>query len=367
MRILIVISSMGGGGAERVTANLANFWAKKGWKVTILTFAAPDVDDAYEISPCVERIHFRAGSQSTCTFIGRIITNIKRITFIRTVIKKLNPNIGIGMMTGANILLPLASLGLGLKIVGSERTHPPMYPIRPLLELSRKYLYGMNDTIVAVTTETAEWIRSHTNAKRVKVIPNAVQYPLPISNPRLAISETCSPLRKILLAVGRLSEEKQFNLLIEAFRLLSPLYSDWDLVILGEGPLRQNLEKQIANYGLHGRIFLPGRAGNVGEWYEYADIFVLCSRVEGFPNTLLEAMSYGMPCVSFDCDTGPRDIIQNEVNGLLIGDMTTEGLSRALNKLMGDHGMQERLSARASHVREKYSFREHIKRWERFF
>ena len=128
----------------------------------------------------------------------------------------------------------------------------------------------------------------------------------------------CRPGRKVLLAVGRLEVEKGFDWLIDAFSALATKYPEWDLVILGEGSLRATLEKQVQTSGLARRVFLPGRVGNVGDWYERANLYVMSSRFEGFGNTLGEAMAYGLPAVSFDCETGPRNIIRHETDGLLV-------------------------------------------------
>ena len=106
----------------------------------------------------------------------------------------------------------------------------------------------------------------------------------------------------MLLAVGRLKKEKGFDWLLEAFTALARKYYDWTLAILGEGPERRALETQVQAARLDGRVFLPGRAGNVGEWYERADLDVMSSRFEGFPNTLAEAMAHGLAAVSFDCE-----------------------------------------------------------------
>ena len=93
---------------------------------------------------------------------------------------------------------------------------------------------------------------------------------------------------------------------------------DWDLVILGNGEERDNLNHMTRNFGITDRVHFPGSVGNISEWYERADLFVLSSIVEGFPNVLLEALTYGLPCISFDCNTGPRDIIQDGFNGILV-------------------------------------------------
>ena len=105
--------------------------------------------------------------------------------------------------------------------------------------------------------------------------------------------------------MGRLGPKKNYEVLLDVFSQLAQSHRDWDLVILGEGSERPTLESKVKSAKLDGRVFLPGRAGNVGEWYERADLYVMSSHFEGFPNTLAEAMAHGMPAVAFDCDTWP--------------------------------------------------------------
>jgi glycosyltransferase involved in cell wall biosynthesis len=118
---------------------------------------------------------------------------------------------------------------------------------------------------------------------------------------------------------------------------------------------------------LEKRVFLPGLVGNIGEWYEQADLYVMSSRFEGFPNTLLEALSYGLPAVSFDCDTGPRDIIRHEVDGLLVSPGNVAALENALDRLMGDVALRQHFAKRAVEARERFSIERVAGMWETFF
>jgi glycosyltransferase involved in cell wall biosynthesis len=170
----------------------------------------------------------------------------------------------------------------------------------------------------------------------------SVQYPLPVAEPVLAPESLISAERKLLLAVGRLDVQKGFDLLLESFAQLLSRYPTWDLVILGEGSQRTALADQLIRLGLQGRAKLPGLAGNIGDWYSRADLYVMSSRFEGFPNTLAEAMAHGCPPISFDCDTGPRDLIRHEYDGLLVeanGDVLA--LTQALDRLMGSEDQRK--------------------------
>lgn len=170
-----------------------------------------------------------------------------------------------------------------------------------------------------------------------------------------------------MLAVGRLTVEKGFDCLIESFSTLAEKHADWVLVILGEGPLHAELQKEVLAKGLENRVHLPGRSGNIGEWYERANLYVMSSRFEGFPNALLEAMAYGVPAVSFDCDTGPRDIIRHDVDGLLVPKGDVAGFTAALDRLMSDAVLRRRFADQALQVRARFSVEQVAGMWESSF
>lgn len=366
MRLLIFIHSLRGGGAERVTATLANYWAARKWDVAIVTLSS-QAEDFYDLHHDVKRIALDLASNSTNMLSG-LTGNFRRLIALRQVLHHFNPDIALGMMTTANVLLALATWGFPqLRAIGSERTHPPQYNIGVLWESLRRFAYGRLAAVVALTHESAHWLESNTYARRVVVIPNAASWPLPNQAPRISC-ETCRQVgRHILLAVGRTSEEKQFDLLIEVFAELAQRYPEWDLVILGDGPSRPMLLDQASMAGLEDRVFLPGRAGNVGEWYEHADLYVMSSRYEGFPNTLAEAMAYGLPVVSFDCDTGPRDIVRHGVDGLLVPPGDKANLAGMLERMMGDADLRRRFADRAAEIRERFSMERVVSMWERLF
>lgn len=366
MRLLIFIHSMSGGGAERVSASLASHWAAKGWEITIVTLSQQSLD-FYELHPAVKRIALELAGESVGVLAG-LRQNIRRVIALRQVLRQVQPDIALGMMTTANVLLSLAALNLPtLRTIGAERIHPPQKPLGYLWETLRSRTYGILNAVTALSSEGENWIKTHTNAQRVRVIPNAVNWPLPGQEPRIIPSALYQSERQLLLAVGRLDAQKGFDWLIDAFSNLADKHPGWDLVILGEGRLRATLDKQIQKSALGHRIFLPGRAGNMGEWYESADLYVMSSRFEGFPNTLAEAIAHGLAAVSFDCDTGPRDIIRHELDGLLVPLGNVAELTTALDRLMGDALTRQRFAERAVEVRERFSMERIAGMWEKLF
>jgi glycosyltransferase involved in cell wall biosynthesis len=231
----------------------------------------------------------------------------------------------------------------------------------------RRISYRFLDAVVVLTSEAKQWVRTHTAARAVYVIPNPLAWPLENGEPRLLPEETCLPGRSIILAVGRFVPQKGFARLIEAFNRLKAENPSWDLVILGAGPDRQMLESRRDKLGLNGRVFFPGRAGNVGDWYKRSSIFAMTSLFEGFPNALLEAMGYGLSVISTDCDTGPRDLIENGVNGFLVTEGDQDALTTGLQQLMASSDLRARLSAKARNVVEDYALDNIWLRWHSVF
>jgi len=230
-----------------------------------------------------------------------------------------------------------------------------------------KIIFRRVNKIIVQTTESKSWLRKNYPFIKTEVIPNPVVYPLPkeasgIVDP----SKFLSPERKVILASGRLHKFKQFHLLINAFSLIRDEFLDWDLIILGDGEERKYLETLAKEVDVSNRVFFPGSVGNIADWYQRADLFVLSSIVEGFPNVLLEALSYGVPSISFDCDTGPRDMIEDGINGILVDPNKREiGLSNALRQMINDKELRSQISKNSLLIRDKYSINNIMSKWER--
>jgi glycosyltransferase involved in cell wall biosynthesis len=366
INLLVFIYSMGDGGAERVTASLTNHWAAMGWQITLVTLA-PITGDLFDLHPAIQRISLDMATESSNQLLG-LWYNIGRIKALRKVLKEIRPDIALGMMTTGNVLLALASLGVAsVKTIGSEHTHPPQLPLGYLWETLRSHTYGLLNAVTCLSSEGKIWIEKNTSAKNILVIPNAAIWPIARKDPLLMPGVFVKKERRLLLAAGRLATEKGYDGLIQVFSKLVVNHAEWDLVIVGEGQLRVALEQQIERLGLQNRVFLPGRAGNIGDWYERADLFVLSSHFEGFPLSLLEAMAYGLPVVSFDCDTGPRDIIRDQTDGILVRPGDLDDLAVGLNRLMSDDSLRKKYAERAIEVREKFSISEVTGKWEKLF
>jgi len=366
VNLLFFLNSLSCGGAERVTVELAGHWAAKGWKVTVVT-TAPGRRDFFALHPAVRRIALDLDAPGG-RFLPGAVNNLQRILALRRVLKEVRPDVALSMVHKPNVLLAFSALGLpGLITVGTEHVHPPMRPLARRWEGLRRRSYGFLSAVAALTPETAAWLRENTRARKVAVIPDPVSWPLDEQPPLVDPAGVLPRGKRVLLSAGRLVRQKGFDLLIVAFARIAPGHPDWVLVILGEGPERLELEQRGKALGLDGRVFLPGRVGNPGRWYSSAHLFVSSSRFEGFGKVLVEAMACGLPAVACDCETGPRDIIRNEVDGVLVPPGDGGALQAALARLMDHDALRTRFGRRAVEARDRFSMEKVAGLWEALF
>jgi glycosyltransferase involved in cell wall biosynthesis len=364
LKILLVVHSLSAGGAERVAAHLGDRWAERGWQVVLVTMTGRD-KDFFATHPSIRRISLGLDGNSA-NALDAVVNNVRRIRALHRVLRRERPDVAIGMMTTANCLLALAGRGTGIGLIGSERIYPPAYPLGKVWELVRRKTYPLLHAVVALTEKNAEWLREQTGARNLVVIPNPVVYPLRHTDPVVAF-EPDPRFRHTLLGVGRLEKQKGFDRLLSAYAQIVPRFPDWRLAIVGEGRCRFELQNQVADLGLEGRVVMPGAVGNIGDWFESADVYVLTSRFEGFPNTLVEALAHGLPAVSVDCETGPSDILRHGIDGLLVRQDDPAALVDALIRLMESSDLRRRFAARAVEARERFSTERIGALWENLF
>jgi glycosyltransferase involved in cell wall biosynthesis len=243
----------------------------------------------------------------------------------------------------------------GVAVVAQE--HRDLTRRGPAVHASMRRLYpGLDALAVLTDTDRRRYQALLRGETRVVTIPNSV--------PKLPGGRS-GLTKPMVLAVGRLTDQKGFDLLIPAFARVSRDEPDWGLRICGSGPLRKQLNQLAAEHGAAERVTLHGkvRARRVAEYMEQASIFVLSSRSEGFPVVLLEAMSKGLPVVSFDCPTGPADIVEHGRTGLLVPPEDTEALADAMLELIRDEPKRRRFGAAAAERAADYSMARIGARW----
>lgn len=324
-----------GRGAERVLQLITADWARDR-KITVISFDAPGDPTFHPFDSRVTLIRLGIRPAQSGLF-RQISATFRRITALRRTIADLEPDVVISFLTKINVITLIASLGMRHPVIISERNNPKMQASNAAWNILLSRLQWRADGIVMQTRGSLECLTKKAR-ERAHVISNPVE--------RLA-SPSPKPGPPVLAAVGRLTDQKGFDLLIDAFAKIAPSHPEWTLRIWGEGKSRRQLENQVSNLGLAHRIILPGNSRNPEEWIENADAFVFSSRYEGFGNALAEAAGAGLPVVSFDCPYGPSDIIDHERHGLLVPPEDVAALSAALDRVMQDDDLRKRMGAAA--------------------
>lgn len=296
-KILFYINTLGHGGAERVMVNLANALVKRNWSVVFVT-SFPEKRE-YVCSCEVKRINL-----SDERIAGRIKRNLAYTKQLRKVIKQEKPDIVISFMSQPNFRALTATLGLKAKNLISIRNDPNIsYPDKLSRFLSKRF-YKLADGVVFQTEDAQKWFPESIQ-KKSRIIMNQVDDRF--------FNTVYDGERKNIVATGRLMPQKNHKLLIDAFSMISDKIND-DLIIYGDGDLREELEAYIAEKNLVGRVKLPGITDDVIGAIKDARLYVLSSDYEGMPNALIEAMALGLPCVSTDCPCGGPRVLLDGLN-----------------------------------------------------
>lgn len=360
-----MVSSMGAGGAERVAANLCNAWAARGDTVTLVATYPKAGGSVYALQASVRFINL---ADSVAVSRLRWWTQVQRLWALRQLTKDVKADVVISFLTNVNVASILATMGLRVPTLVAEHSYPPKMPLPQSLAWLRRLTYPLATRVVMLTQLGLTWLNQAIPDATGEVVSNPVVYPLPSGQPTRAV-ETVIPLgSRLAIGVGRLAPEKQFDHLIQAFANLAPQFPEWVLAIAGDGPLRNDLERLCHQLGVAERVYFPGRVGNLGDWYKHAELFVLSSIFEGFPGALVEAMANGCAVVSYNCDSGPGEIIRDGEDGLLVDPAAgIPALEDAMRTLMASDAERKRLGDGATNVRVRYSLPNTLAQWDRLF
>lgn len=362
MRLTLVIPLLHRAGAERAISLLANAWVEQGKQVTLLTFDH-DATPAYPLHPSVEVRQLGLVAHSSNIFQA-LFRNLKRIWLLRRAIRESRPDLVVSFVDGATVLTLLATRGMGIPVIVSERSDPTRCRTGAIWRALRRIAYPSADALVCLTDSALAWFPVSGRTRRC-VIPNFVTVPQEFVGQAGRFRKNVAD--RVLVAMGRLVPEKGFDVLLQAFASIAGRHPEWSLKILGKGPSRSGLESQAAALGLTGRVHFVGEVAEPFAVLCQADLFVLSSRFEGFCNALCEAMACGLPVVSFDCPSGPSDIIRDNVDGLLVTPETADALTAALDRLMSSPKERARLAERAPEVLERFSAARILSLWQHLF
>ena len=333
--IVLFISDLGSGGAQRVLCALAAHWTGAGRRAAVVTLA-PDAEDFFRLPPGVERIALGMNRESG-SLAGAVAQNLTRIRRLRRELRRLRPDVAIGFIGPAAVLLVAAAAGTGIRTIAAERNDPARQSFGRIWDALRRRAYHAADRVTFNAPGAEQALRAFVPSDRLMFTPNPV--PSPVAGDPADVPKPC------ILAVGRLHPQKGIDLLIEAFAALDA--PDWHLVLVGEGAQRNTLMAQVRGLGLEARVRFTGAVDDPSPYYRAADIFAMPSRHEGTPNALMEAMSHGLAAVISDTSPGPLALIEDGENGLVAPTATPGALAAALQRLIDDAGLRARLGAGA--------------------
>lgn len=360
MKILFCIKELhnSSGGAERVLVEVASGLAKKGHEIVFLSLDKSDQNSFYEFHETIKWI--KLGSEVNANS-NRLLKMIKSIKRVREFVNELKPDIAIGFMHSMYIPLGLSLVGTSVPVIASEHIVPEHYKSRPLQWAALQFTPFLVEKITCVSQQVKDAYGAFLNKKMV-VVPN----PVFLEGNKKADPSGKGKERKKLLTVGRLDKQKDQKVLIKAFSEVAFEFPDWDLRIIGEGELRQELEKQINDLQMSKRIFLPGRTKEISKEYENAQLFALPSKYESFGLTLVEAMSHGLPVIGFDYCLGVNQLIQNDKNGILIDSSVSneKALEKTLRKLMANSDLRIKLGSCSNDTLEDHKLNKVVDQWE---
>lgn len=373
MRLTFVASSLGCGGVERVTVRLSGGLAARGHDVTVVTLA-DERSDFFHLSPKVQR-HALGVAKRPPTPLWRLgPATSRRLAAIGGTIEATAPDVVISRAVQVNVPVLMALRGRGLPTVVTEHGDRALraaadggFPWRKWLWYRlRRLCYPAAFRLVSVSRAIDEhfcWLPSERRA----VIYNPF--------PEVAAAGThASPDRPQLVAIGRLSHDKGFDVLIRAFARIARRFAAWQLQILGDGELRGELQQLSKELGLGDQVLFAGAVADPLLALQRAQLFVMASRYEGFPNALGEALSCGVPAIATDCPSRPgrvrqpggvRELVRDGVDGCLVPPDDPVRLAQALESLMADPHRRGRLAARAREVTQRFSFETILDEWER--
>ena len=355
LHIAMLIGSLTKGGAERVLVNLADYFVNKGYCVTMVTQYR--LADEYALNEKVRRVISDITPEQTTG--NRVINFARRFEKLRNIWKKERPDVILSFIGKNNMMAILTSRFLRIPVAVSVRADPVEEYYSSWMRFMARHLFSRADGVILQTSGCFDFFPEGVRRKAV-ILKN------PISGG--FFRERYEGERdKTIVAVGRVDENKNHELLIRAFSGIAEEFPDYRLIIYGEGDLRQHLGELVRELGLSDRVLLPGSIGNVADAIYKARIFVLCSNSEGVPNTLIEAMLMGLTVVATDCPCGgPADLIRSGYNGCLVPVKSIDKMKEKLQYLLNNLQIADELGRNAVKTRDIYAAGKVYGEWESF-
>ena len=356
MKVTLLIDSAGGGGAERVVCNIANYLVGKGHEITLLLFSN---EKSYYID---ERVRCVWLKPQQADGLPRLIVNVVRLYRMNRYLRKEQQDIYVTFLPMLTFLLFKQRHFFKAPVIYAERCEPQAFCNQSEKNKHRfnKY-FPMAEGFVFQTEDAKSYFdRVGIDVRNSVVIPNAV-------NSAFVGHRYEGERRKSIVSAGRLDEQKNYGLLIDAFALMRQRLPGYKLIIYGEGPQRKMLEKKISDLGLEDVVSFPGRTEKIVEALQDASLFVLPSNYEGMPNALAEAMALGLPCVATDCPAGgSRFLIKDGENGILVPVGNENTMAEAMYQVLSDESYARNIAQHARLIADDLTPDKTYGAWERF-
>ncbi len=374
--LFLVIHALGPGGAERVATILANAWAARGDPVSVATFTDRGNAPFFPLDPRIRLLPMgeNGAPGPLLSRLGAVGRNLARVRALRRAIKTAAPGRILSFMNVTNVLTIAAAAGTGIPVVVTEHIDPSQDDIGPLWTRLRRLAYPHAARLAVLSGRVLDYFPKDIRDRSV-VVPNPVLVAPGTANDVASTAVQAAPSTApdvgarphTIVAMGRMTAQKGFDLLLEAFASVAGAHPAWRLEIWGEGPLLEELGRLRDRLALATRVTFPGRTGDAYGVLRAAVLYVLSSRYEGFPMVLCEAMAVGLPVIAFDCRTGPREIVRDGTDGVLVPPGDVARLAAALDRLMADGDERRRLGARAPEVCERFGLDRVLALWDRVF
>jgi len=332
--IVIINNGLGMGGIQKASTFLANVFADLGHEVIVLALYKTDKLFFY----LNEKVKFIEPSFDRSAYSPWLYV-IKMMLYIRRNVKKINPDVVMAFGEWTNSFVILSTRQLSIPVFLSDRMSPTL-SLGRIQNSLKKQTYPFATGIIAQTSYAKHILSEKTKNRNIEVIPNPVN----------AIDVTECPKKNQVITIGRLTKEKGHTYLIEAFSKIKN--KEWQLLIVGDGKERESLERKCTELGLQNRVIFAGEQKDLTKFLSESKIFILPSLSEGFPNALIEAMSVPRACISTDCIAGPRDIIEDGVNGMLIEPANSDSMAKAIDTLIEDENLRNSIAKNAFKIRE---------------
>ena len=350
-KIVFILPSLTAGGAERVVTILANELIQYyDVKIIQLYNCAP----FYKLNKNIELNYCKPVYNPEAKLLKSLPNHVFMVRKIYNILKN-DADIAIGFTTTSNIYTVVASKLAKIPCIISERINPNYNVSNSFWQQLRKLVYPKASKLVLQTKSIKKYFEAFVSQDKLEIINN------PIDSELTKYRDLNYKKEQIILHVGRLSDQKNQELLIKVFSNIP--HKDWTLILVGDGSLKQKYQSLINKLNEQENIILFGKTHAIHEVYNRAKIFAFTSNYEGFPNALIEAMHFGLPCISTDCPTGPSELINNNENGFLIPMNDQTALETNLLNLMQDENLRKIIGENAMKSTEIFKADEIAETW----